>query len=766
VPGSISGTVFNDANGNGTQDGSEAGITGVELYLDLKLDGTLDAGDPTTTTQTSGVYTFTMLAAGTYRVRQVLPSGQTLTTPSTGYYDVTIASNSQITIKNFGDEAATTFVPGTISGTVFSDTNANGTQDSGEAGLADATAYLDLNKDGTLDSGDPVASTNAAGTYTFTNLVAGTYRVREELPAGETLTSPAAGYYDVTITSNSVITGKNFGVKVNSISGTVFNDANGNGTLDTGETGAAGVQLYIDLQLDATFDPGDPTVTAGASGAYTFTNLAFGTYRIREIVPSGQTQTAPPLGYDDVTLATNSQVTGINFGNKAITGNSSIAGNVFDDANANGKFDLGEKGIAGVTVYLDANMDAILDGGETSTTTAADGSYKFTNLPAGVYRVREVVPAGDTQTSGTYTMIDYDVTLSAGANLTTKNFGDTVGTAPPTGSITGTVFNDANGDGSQGASEAGISGVELFLDLKDDGTLDSGDPTTVTTATGLYTFANLVAGSYRIREMLPGGDKLTVPLAGYYDVTVASGSQITGENFGDESNSVTSGTASIAGNVFDDANANGKYDSGEKGIPGVTVFLDANKNGILDAGEISTTTAADGSYLFTNLAAGAYRIREVVPTGDTQTSGTYTSIYYDVTLSAGAKVGTKNFGNVVGTTGGGGGSGGGTGTGTGSISGFAFNDLNGDGKFQSTETGIAGVTLYIDANDDGTFDTGETSVITAANGSFTFASLAAGTYIIRDIVPNGKKVTTYLAYSVTLPEGYNATAKNFGYITE
>jgi len=46
-------------------------------------------------------------------------------------------------------------------------------------------------------------------------------------------------------------------------------------------------------------------------------------------------------------------------------------------------------------------------------------------------------------------------------------------------------------------------------------------------------------------------------------------------------------------------------------LPTWSVFVDANDNGVLDAGEPVTTTAADGSYAFTGLAAGSYVVRQV-----------------------------------------------------------------------------------------------------------------------------------------------------------
>ncbi|MEA5620583.1 DUF4114 domain-containing protein [Cronbergia sp. UHCC 0137] len=67
-----------------------------------------------------------------------------------------------------------------------------------------------------------------------------------------------------------------------------------------------------------------------------------------------------------------------------------------------------EPGLAGVSVYLDTNNNAILDPGEPVQVTAEDdpstpdidetGQYEFTDLPAGTYTVREVVPEGFEQT--------------------------------------------------------------------------------------------------------------------------------------------------------------------------------------------------------------------------------------------------------------------------------------------------------------------------------------------------------------------------------
>ena len=72
---------------------------------------------------------------------------------------------------------------------------------------------------------------------------------------------------------------------------------------------------------------------------------------------------------------------------------------MFNDLNADGLKNAGESGQSGWTVYLDADGNGQLGTGETSTTTAADGSYSFDGLAAGTYTVAEVQQPGWQQTS-------------------------------------------------------------------------------------------------------------------------------------------------------------------------------------------------------------------------------------------------------------------------------------------------------------------------------------------------------------------------------
>src|SRR5215217_8755680 len=65
----------------------------------------------------------------------------------------------------------------------------------------------------------------------------------------------------------------------------------------------------------------------------------------------------------------------------------SLAGFAFHDLNGDGARSGGEPGLAGWTVFLDADSDGQLDAGETSAVTASDGSYFFGSLAPGTHRL-------------------------------------------------------------------------------------------------------------------------------------------------------------------------------------------------------------------------------------------------------------------------------------------------------------------------------------------------------------------------------------------
>jgi len=96
-----------------------------------------------------------------------------------------------------------------INGNVYEDLNDDGADDPGDPGMGSVMVYLDTNDSGKLDEGDPTCITDSNGDYGFTGLFAGTYHVREVIPAGYAQTAPLDGY-DVTLTSGQAVTGQVF----------------------------------------------------------------------------------------------------------------------------------------------------------------------------------------------------------------------------------------------------------------------------------------------------------------------------------------------------------------------------------------------------------------------------------------------------------------------------------------------------------------------------------------------------------------------------
>ena len=76
------------------------------------------------------------------------------------------------------------------------------------------------------------------------------------------------------------------------------------------------------------------------------------------------------------------------------------------------------------------------------------------------------------------------------------------------------------------------------------------------------------------------------------------------------------------------------------------------------------------------------------------------------------------------------------------ISGTVFNDLNADGVKNTGESGQSGWTVYLDADGNGQLGTGEISAITAADGSYSFGGLAAGTYTVAEVLQPGWQQTS------------------------
>ncbi len=512
--------------------------------------------------------------------------------------------------------------------TIWNDTNNNGTQDAGENGISDVTVQLfrDTNSDGqytTADGTTPVATqtTDSNGKYLFAGLAEGDYLV--VIPASQFAGSgPLSGYKSSSGTNGSV-TGP-FEPAPDPDTNTNSDD---NGSLSSGLVRSGAVTLALNSE---------PT-NDGDTDANTNLTVDFGFYR--------------PARLGDT---------------------------VWIDTNKNGQQDTGENGVPNVTVTLkDGTGNTV---GSTTTGSDGKyifdnlnpGSYTvtFTNIPSGhtftTPNTGNDVTDSDANSSGntgSYTLNPGDENLTVDAGLVSSPI-----TPPtPTLSLGDTIWNDTNNNGTQDAGENGISDVtvQLFRDTNSDGQYTTADGTTpvatqTTDSNGKYLFAGLAEGDYLV--VIPASQFAgSGPLSGYKSSSGTNGS-VTGpfepapdpdtntnsdDNGSLSSGLVRSGAVTLALNseptndgdtdantnltvdfgfyrparlgdtVWIDTNKNGQQDTGENGVPNVTVTLKDGTGNTVG----STTTGSDGKYIFDNLNPGSYTVTFTnIPSGHTFTT--------------------------------------------------------------------------------------------------------------------------------------------------
>ena len=565
--GSIGDFVWTDSNNNGQQDGTEAPIAGVKVYL---LDGTGNKID-STVTDNLGKYLFDSLLSGTYQVQFVAPAGTIAAKQNTGAdvtdSDANTAGLSQVinintalsptdTLRN-NPQIDAGFVPlGSIGDYVFEDKDKSNTQTAGDTPISGVTVYLlDATTGAKLDS----TTTDANGLYLFDSLVAGNYKVQFVAPSGTSIVTKNSGT-DLTKDSNpDPITGITDAVTIDttqpigdpardnrdvdaginvlpqygSLGDYVWMDSNNNGQQDGTETPIAGVKVYLYDGTGTTIL--DSTLT-DALGKYTFDSLITGAYKVKFEAPAGTLPAKQNIGADvtdsDVNSLGWSQVVNINTSlaatdtlrnNPQIDAGfvpfGSIGDYVFEDKDNSNSQTAGDLPIPGVKVYLlDATTGAKLD----STITDSNGLYKFDSLLAGDYKVQFLVPPGMlavTTDSGTDDTKDSDINSTGLTGTytvdTTKPVGDPARDitsvdaglkgVPQFGSIGDYVWSDVNNNGQQDGTEAPIAGVKVYLlDAVSGSIIDS----TVTDAAGKYLFDSLLTGSYKVQFVAPTG---TIP---------------------------------------------------------------------------------------------------------------------------------------------------------------------------------------------------------------------------------------------------------------
>jgi hypothetical protein len=353
--GTITGYKWNDLDGDGEWDQpSEPALPGWIIFLDTNNNGALDAVESWTITDANGAYSFDELPRGNYMVREIEQPGWTQTNPGEP------ASTS--IVVNGGFETGT-FIGWVANGFVIN----NGALDP-------------QSPDGPLPpfEGSFNAMWNSGG---------GTREIYQTvtLPVGEALTLNWA-HRIRNHHSAFVPNVQQARVEVRNTSKVVL------ATLFTTSSGDQLLQNWTEHSADISAFAGQTVQIAFVVVANNFyLNL-----HVDEVnISTGD------AGAIAVALAEGQVADNVNFGNW-IEPTGEIHGAKWNDLNGNGVWDQPtEPGLAGWTIYLDANENGGLDAGEFWTTTDATGYYSFTSLPHGDYLVSELMLPGWEQTSPT-----------------------------------------------------------------------------------------------------------------------------------------------------------------------------------------------------------------------------------------------------------------------------------------------------------------------------------------------------------------------------
>ena len=648
-------TEINSETGSGLSAGDTIYVDNVDVRFDLASTG--PAGDPPNFVSAGDNYSLapgqTLTLTFDVTVDDPLASGideivNTACVTTSEIFSPVCDDASNIIINPTTDSAS-------VGDRVWFDTDGDGMQDIGEAGLANVEVTL-RDEFGTIIA---ETTTNSIGYYLFSDVEPGNgyyVEITYGLPSGLQQSAPG-GHSDNRTDAFDLIAGQAYmdadlGYAAPSDSATigdlVWSDADEDGVRDLGEPGLAGitVELYLD-DGDSIFEPGtDDALVASTSttagGSYLFTGItASGTedYTVHvdptQSALSGFTPTTSTQLFN-VDVDAGDVLLNNDFGFQNTTTTYTIKDRVWFDSNEDEEDD-GENGIAGVVVeLLDASLNVI-----ASTITYADGYFTFSGVSGGGadYTVRisdtdgvlddyfgttAEALAGEMAIDNLNSYLDFTVEPDE------PNFGYSI-----SASIGNTVFNDLNGIDGQDTGEPGIGNVMVDLYLDDgDGEFDSALDTLIATrrtdTNGKYLFSGLDDGTYFVhiddtQSVLVGYTLTTVdddddnpPTDNGHqrEVTITGSSSYVEADYGYR---VTTNPRAVSGTVWDDIDEDGVIDGTEAFFENVTMEL-------LTGGAVVavTSTDANGDYSFSGLPAGFYTVRI---TDDNSVLSGYNSTY-------------------------------------------------------------------------------------------------------------------------------------------
>ncbi len=451
---------------------------------------------------------------------------------------------------------------------IWYDADEDGVQDAEETGIANQTVVVGIpGVQVTLYDGNnqPISSTvtGVTGRYLFGGLVAGSYSIAIDPPAGYVASPAHRSYHSDTDIFDSDIEAISLRtlpvtlaagernmtldaglhlrrVEPASIGNGVWLDLDRNGQWDMNEVGVPGVDVRL-LDQDGSALMSSKT---NAQGFYHFSNLLPGTYQLEFAPPVGFSFTEAHLGDDEadsdanvqsgqtatVTLTSGTISQTVFAGLTVSQTVAAILGIAWHDTDLDGLQESGEGGVPGVLIQLlDANGNYFAE-----TLTANDGIYQFPNLLPLTYSLSfqatgyEFTKAdigsegnGGGSNIDPISGISEQIIFGDGEFVTSINAGLAARTITRTAesntaSLGDSVWEDIDLDGVRDSDEPAFADTLVRL-LNPQGELIAG---VRSNANGLYRFDNLLAGEYFVEFVLP---KPNLPEAGARFVTTLQG---------------------------------------------------------------------------------------------------------------------------------------------------------------------------------------------------------------------------------------------------
>ncbi len=277
-------------------------------------------------------------------------------------------------------------------------------------------------------------SSGEDGNYIFQSLPPGDYQLNVTPPENWMIQSPSESFFDIFVEVGANITELDFLLipPPSEITGEKWLDENQDGNKDEGEDKIPNwpINLTGNSYAGSTLNLSTNT---GSSGMYSFAEVPPGNYTISEGIVEGWIQTYPSGIVHEIQVDDGNPVNDLDFGNYPTS--SSISGRKFFDDNKNGTLDPNELGINNWVIQLFSGSGQLLaeqktyaidlDGSGNLDPRLEFGWFLFNGLAPGNYIVREVQKEGWEVTVPINN--EYSVSLSAGQNINSLNFGNHFG---------------------------------------------------------------------------------------------------------------------------------------------------------------------------------------------------------------------------------------------------------------------------------------------------------------------------------------------------